>query len=103
MGEGRLKHWDMEKKKWVSLSEIGNPNDGSNRWEKVWKVDEDGTMECLLNGYRILGSQIIELNWIEVMAAKCWCDLRFFLPAYCIALRKVGVSTIDVSDLYFDA
>lgn len=91
----------MEEKRWLTMKECGDAGFNST-WERVWKVEDDGTMTCLLNGYSIGGDQLIGLNWIEHMAMKTWCDLRLFLPAYAVALRNIGVSTIDVSDLYFE-
>ena len=93
----------MKGKVWLSMNDIPDRDGENPEWTKVWKVDDDGTMECLLNGYWIGGNQLTEMNWIEHLALKTWCDLRYFLPAYSVALRKVGINNVKTSDLYFEA
>lgn len=66
-----------------------------------WTVEEDGTLINKRMGYEIGPDQLRDQNdWILHLMEKPWVNLNSFIPAYFLALRRLGIKDAIVRTSY---
>ena len=66
-----------------------------------WTVEGDGTLVNKEKGYAIGPDQLLEQkDWILHMMGKPWVNLNSFIPAYLLALKRLGIKNAEILTSY---
>lgn len=66
-----------------------------------WTVDEDGALVNKEKAYEISPDQLLnKKDWILHVMKKPWVNLNSFIPAYLLALKRLGVKTAQILTSY---
>ena len=66
-----------------------------------WTIEDDGSLVNKEHSYVISADQILEQkDWILHMMWKPWVNLNSFIPAYFLALERLGIKNAEIVTHY---